>query len=77
MRVQESEPKLFQKLVSPQHPDKCQMPLTVERRRLEEVAMNEDWARDACSHVVDGEDLMDCIYDVVMTGDVEMAQDYE
>ena len=72
-QVQETEPKLFHDLVAPQHPEQCLMPSTTKRRRLGELLMNEEDARLACSDVDDAE-LQSCIYDVLSTGDVDMAQ---
>jgi hypothetical protein len=72
-QVLDTEPKLFQAVRAPQHPQVCNLPSpTAEnRRRLGESAVSELNAEKACAHW--GEDKDSCIYDVLATGDLEMA----
>ena len=74
-QVLESEPKLFQTLRFPQHPKMCTMPTPVQasqlRRRLSESSVDELAAEKACEHWGEGKD--DCVFDVLTTGDLDMA----
>ena len=75
-----SEPKLFQVANrSPQYPEKCRLPkkLTAAeqrnlRRRLGEAITREE-AEKACDSWIP-EEKEDCIYDVMATNDLELAQ---
>jgi hypothetical protein len=74
-QVLDSEPKLFQTNRLPQHPQVCAMPppklVSQVRRRLSESTTDEVAAEKACAHWSKGKD--DCIFDVLATGDLEMA----
>jgi hypothetical protein len=74
-QVLESEPKLFQSARFPQHPQVCTMPPPMQasqlRRRLSESSVDELAAEKACEHWGEGKD--DCVFDVLTTGDLEMA----
>eukprot|EP00797_Seminavis_robusta_P031262 Sro673_g185321.2 (413) ;mRNA; r:48182-49420 len=72
-QVLEVEPKLFQTNQFPQHPVQCTMPSTsnVGRRRLGE-SIAEASAEKVCGHWGDLKDQ--CVYDVMATGDLELAQ---
>jgi hypothetical protein len=75
-QVLDSEPKLFHTLRFPQHPQVCTMPTPVQatsqlRRRLLESSVDELAAEKACEHWGEGKD--DCVFDVLTTGDLEMA----
>jgi hypothetical protein len=74
-QVLDSEPSLFQSLRLPQHPLECTLPTPVQasqlRRRLSESKEAELAAEKACAHWGAGKD--DCIFDVLTTGDLEMA----
>jgi hypothetical protein len=75
-QVLDSEPKLFQTVRFPQHPQVCTMPTPVQatsqlRRRLLESSVDELAAEKACEHWGDGKD--DCVFDVLTTGDLDMA----
>jgi hypothetical protein len=75
-QVLDAEPKLFQTNRFPQHPNVCTMPTPVQtsqlRRRLSESTKDELAAENACAHWGDGKD--DCVFDVLATGDLELAQ---
>jgi hypothetical protein len=71
-----SEPTFFQAARFPQHPQVCTLPPPATesrglRRRLSESTVEELAAEKACAHWGEGKD--DCIFDVLTTGDVEMA----
>jgi hypothetical protein len=76
-QVLDTEPTLFQKTRFPQHPEKCTMPTpkatNISRRRLLETSsLDELAAEKACEHWGEqGKD--DCVFDVLTTGDLEMA----
>lgn len=73
-QVRETDPKLFQTSRFPQHPESCVPPgLKQEdkRRRLGESIV-EEAAQAACAHWGDNKHL--CMYDVMATGDLELAQ---
>jgi hypothetical protein len=75
-QVLASEPKLFRTLRFPQHPQVCTMPTPVQassqlRRRLLESSVDELAAEKACEHWGEGKD--DCVFDVLTTGDLDMA----
>jgi hypothetical protein len=75
-QVLDTEPTLFQSLRFPQHPFECTFPspdVTKKlRRRLSESSYLEEAAEVACAHW--GEDKDDCVYDVLATGDLGMAE---
>ena len=76
-QVLESEPSLFQAYRDPQHPkQKCIMPepkASTQRRLGESIA--QEAAEAACTAHLNDEKLIDmCIYDVMASGDLEMAQ---
>jgi hypothetical protein len=74
-QVLDTEPSLFQNVRFPQHPQKCTLPSTeatsVLRRRLAESSDEKLAAEKACAHW--GEGKNDCVFDVMTTGDLEMA----
>jgi hypothetical protein len=76
-QVLDTEAALFQTLRLPQHPlQKCTMPTPVQasqqrRRLLESSSVAELAAEKACAHWGEGKD--DCVFDVLTTGDLEMA----
>jgi hypothetical protein len=75
-QVLESERSLFKTLRFPQHPQKCTMPTPkqasqLRRRLLETSSVDELAAEKACAHWGEGKD--DCVFDVLTTGDLEMA----
>jgi hypothetical protein len=76
-QVLDTDPTLFQTARLPQHPQKCIMPsakaTSTLRRRLEESSMDQLAAAEkACAHWGKGKD--DCVFDVLATGDLEMAE---
>jgi hypothetical protein len=75
-QVLDTEPSLFQTVRFPQHPNVCTMPTPVQasqlRRRLSETSSVDELAAEkACEHWGEGKD--DCVFDVLTTGDLEMA----
>jgi hypothetical protein len=74
-QVLDSEPRLFQSNRLPQHPQVCTLPppkeVTQLRRRLSESPIEELAAEQACARW--GEGKADCIFDVLATGNLEMA----
>jgi hypothetical protein len=77
-QVLDTEPSLFQTLRLPQHPMECTLPPPVEasqlrRRLLETSSVNELDAEKACAQWGEGEGKDDCVFDVLTTGDLEMA----
>jgi hypothetical protein len=75
-QVLQDEPMLFSKVEGPQHPSKCIMPSfpkEIKRRRLNEL--DEKYAKEACAHVIDDEKDF-CIFDVLATNNVRVAEAY-
>jgi hypothetical protein len=74
-QVRDTEPTLFQTDRLPQYPLECTLPTPVQasqlRRRLLESSADALAAEKACAHWGDGKD--DCVFDVLTTGDLEMA----
>jgi cysteine-rich repeat protein len=74
-QVLDTESSLFQTIRLPQHPLKCTLPPPMQvnqlRRRLGESSGLELAAEKACEHWGEGKD--DCMFDVLATGDLEMA----
>jgi hypothetical protein len=77
-QVLDTEPSLFQTVRLPQHPHQvCTLPPPMKtsqlRRRLSESSSSVDQlaAEKACEHWGEGKD--DCVFDVLTTGDLEMA----
>jgi cysteine-rich repeat protein len=74
-QVLESEDSFFQRLRLPQHPMECTLPPPMQasqiRRRLLESSIDELTAEKACEQWGEGKD--DCVFDVLTTGDLEMA----
>jgi hypothetical protein len=74
-QVLDIEPTLFQTVRLPRHPQVCTLPPPKQesrlRRRLSESTAEELAAEQACAHWGVGKD--DCIFDVMATGDLEMA----
>ena len=75
-QVRDTEPKLFASGDRwPQYPDACIIPEhTAEegRRLLRGVSMSTKAAEAACAHRK--EDFEDCVFDVMATGDLDMAE---
>jgi hypothetical protein len=76
-QVRDTEPSLFQTLRLPQHPNVCILPTPKQtsqlRRRLAATSLDEQLAAEkACEHWGEGKD--DCVFDVLSTGDLEMAE---
>ena len=72
-QVTDEETSLFRIARAPQYPAKCNMPvpMAVSARRLGQT-IAEEAAQKACSHKV-GKAFENCVYDVMATGDLELA----
>jgi hypothetical protein len=75
-QVRDTEPMLFQTARFPQYPQKCTLPsakaTSMLRRRLSESSFDQLAAEKACAHWGQGKD--DCVFDVLATGDLDMAE---
>jgi hypothetical protein len=76
-QVLDTEPKIFKSIRLPQHPMQCTMPSTAQtatqRRRLSDSSKGAELAAEkACARWGEGKD--DCVFDVLTTGDLEMAE---
>lgn len=78
-QVRDTETGLFQAPEGPQYPQQCQMPSSwwarSVTRRLAEGSISLEDAQEACSHLRPSE-RDDCVYDVMATGDMELAVAY-
>lgn len=73
-QVNASEPMLFHTAEGTvQHPSKCSLPNSSIKRRLGESTMSEAAAREACDGKIDPEE---CMFDVLSTGDKDIAGTY-
>ena len=74
-QVHNDELQLFREQKGPQYPEACEMPVpkALSERRLAESMVSFDDASKACADW-DMESKEACIYDVMATGDLEMAQ---
>lgn len=73
-QVHDDEPMLFHDIQGDQYPEQCSMP-AVSQRRLGEQTIGKEAARKACVHV-NKRDLKDCVFDVMASGDPDMAAVY-
>jgi len=77
-QVRDTEPQLFQEIRAPQYPQQCTMPSVAvqeSRRRRLEAGITDEEAQLACAGL--SEDAYnDCMYDVIMSGDLSMATAY-
>ncbi len=76
-QVLDTDPSLFQTDRFPQYPTVCTMPPPMQasqlrRRLLESSSINQLAAKEACAHW--GEGQGDCVFDVLTTGDLNMAK---
>ena len=68
--------KMFHNLEGPQAPEKCFIPMASSlRRRLVESDISEKEAKIACARVNE-EDFDICVFDVMATGDKDVAGAY-
>jgi len=73
-QVRGDEASLFPLARYPQHPQQCTLPTaSTERRRLGETKITREEAEKACAHLDDKEQMEMCIFDVMATGDLDMA----
>ena len=72
----EDHPMMSRTSRAPQYPTTCVLPPEAPARRLGEDAARRRTAEEACAVVFDPEELEDCIYDVVQTGDPRRVIDY-
>ena len=69
--------KIFTVDRAPQWPAKCVMPNPIERssrRRLGENAVHAHEASKACAHIKDQHSFDMCVFDVIATGDLDVAE---
>jgi hypothetical protein len=73
-QIRDTEKTLFHEAKGPQFPEQCRMPSAkaVKRRRLLESTVSYKEAQEACAGM-DKEDMDSCIFDVLSTGDLSMA----
>jgi len=75
-QVHDTEPLLFQEVVGPQYPQACLMPSAAAMKhhacQLSEAEISLEQATKACHNWAE-ESCESCIYDVMSTGDLEMA----
>ena len=77
-QVRDTDPQLFQSNRVPQYPQSCILPkqksvISRLRRRLGENTVPKDKARAACQHWKDSRQVEMCIFDVLASGDLDMA----
>ncbi len=74
-QVHDTDGNLFQKVEGPQYPQLCQMPtpLALMNRRMSESLVSFEDAAMACADWSE-ETRESCIYDVMSTGDLDMAE---
>ena len=75
-QVSGEEPKLFETIRVPQHPQACVMPVAMKadgRRRLGGSVVSQEAAETACTHLVDEQEKNMCIFDVMAMGDLDVA----
>lgn len=73
-QVRGDEPSLFSVARYPQHPQQCTLPTaSAERRRLGETKITRVEAEKACSRLDEKQQREMCIFDVMATGDLDMA----
>lgn len=76
-QVQAEEPMLFHNIEGPQAPSKCVIPTPqAQQRRLGESTISLEQAKIACAIVPEGPDQDDCVMDILLTEDLEMAGAY-
>jgi hypothetical protein len=67
-------PMLFHSAQGPQYPEQCQMPkMTTEESRRLGSTLARSAAENACAQVSDMQKRMNCISDVMATGDLDLA----
>ena len=69
-------PNMFMAARAPQFPAQCNLPPAANGRRLGEDSARRRMAEEACAKVTNLEEINDCIFDVMQTGDGSVAVDY-
>jgi hypothetical protein len=73
-QVLDTDPRLFQTVLGPQYPEKCILPeVTSESRRRLGETIARTAAEEACSHHPAGQEQKNCVFDVMATGDIDLA----
>merc|ERR1712176_640965 len=76
-QVQFSDPQLFHSIEGPQSPTRCELPSkSALRRRLSKSEISREDAEKSCSHINNAEEHDLCIFDVLATNDIAMADAY-
>ena len=78
VRDSDTDLHIFQSVKGPQFPETCRMPdlhvkSALRRRRLAEIGITWEEAKEACQSWPE-DAIESCIYDVLSTGDLEMAE---
>jgi hypothetical protein len=75
-QVKDTDEMLFHQVRAPQYPQKCIMPQAQQANKIRRLTatISKEQAIEACAHwSVNGQDA--CIFDVMTTGDLEMAEE--
>lgn len=71
-QVNDQDPKLFATVQEPQYPAKCiAAPAADSKPRNLRHGISEKQAKEACAIL--GDDIEDCVFDIMATGDIEMV----
>lgn len=75
-QVRDTDQKLFSIDRAPQWPVQCEMPKAIERasRRLGETGVSAEEASTACAHIKNQHKRDMCVFDVIATSDLSVAQ---
>ena len=75
-QVRDTDAQLFTATRAPQWPTKCEMPNPAERasRRLGETVVTSEEAAAACANIKDPHHHDMCVFDVIATSDLSVAQ---
>lgn len=76
-QVNNQDPQLFHQARAPQWPEKCiqapPMEADDKSRHLRRRGLTEQQAKDACAAVLAQDEIDDCVFDVLSTGDLTMV----
>jgi hypothetical protein len=70
-QVNADDPVLFRAVQSPQFPEKCLAAPSIDKVRHLRNGISQEQAEEACAVV--GEDIDDCVFDIMATGDLDMV----